>query len=311
MFDEKLNVIAMNPAVANLAFVSQAADGDGIGKNILDHVPDLNEGGRYQRYLNVIRTGEPFKADDVVLHPEAGAMHLNIRAFKVGSGLGLVISDVTEQRLAEEMQKQSEERYRTLWESLNDAITVIDIESKTVVYCNKRSARLFGFSSVEEAIKANLMDFILPEDHEFVLTRFTEDLWKEKRQRYEIRHRTKDGRIIWGSSLATRIEFNGRLAAIFSTRDITERRQVEEAWKESENRYKDLVDLLPLTVFEVDDKGHVIFMNRMGLESSGYSRKEIDEGFDVLQLLVPEDRQRGGDNLRNMLSGYASTGTEY
>ena len=90
-----------------------------------------------------------------------------------------------------------------------------------------------------------------------------------------------------------------------------ERKRVEEALQESERRFRDLADLLPQIVFEIDLKGNFIFVNRCAFELFGYTKDDIDKNLNNLQMLVPEDRERAKENTLRILSGEDSHGNEY
>jgi len=94
-------------------------------------------------------------------------------------------------------------------------------------------------------------------------------------------------------------------------RESVERKRAEEALTESESKYRELADLLPQTVFEVDERGNFTFANRYGFESYGYTRQDIDKGLNALQLFIPEDRERVMRNIRKILSGERCEGHEY
>ena len=99
LLDSHLNFVDINRA-AEVGF--GISKNEIIGKNIADIAPDVKETGRYDKYLKVIKTGEPFFIDDVVPHSKFGDMHIALRAFKVGDGLGIITTDITERRRAEE-----------------------------------------------------------------------------------------------------------------------------------------------------------------------------------------------------------------
>jgi PAS domain S-box-containing protein len=94
-------------------------------------------------------------------------------------------------------------------------------------------------------------------------------------------------------------------------RESLERKRAEEALKEGENKYRELADLLPQTVFELDERGNFTFANRHGFQSSGYTQEDIDKGLNALGLFIPEDRERLVHNIRKILSGKRSQGHEY
>jgi two-component system, sporulation sensor kinase E len=94
-------------------------------------------------------------------------------------------------------------------------------------------------------------------------------------------------------------------------RQSLECKRAEEALREGENKYRELADLLPQTVYELDERGNFTFANRYGFQSSGYTQEDIDKGLNALQLFIPEDRERVAQNMRKILSGEKSQGYEY
>ncbi len=100
LFDSELNYLMVNERGMKF-FSPETTEDEMIGKNILDIVPDLVETGRYDEYKKVIETGIPFSSDDVIPSSPFGDMFLNINAFKVGEGLGMITQDVTERKQAE------------------------------------------------------------------------------------------------------------------------------------------------------------------------------------------------------------------
>jgi hypothetical protein len=69
-----------------------------LGKNIVEFFPDIERTGRYQEYLNVIKTGKPLFIEDTGPHPGYGQRHFMVKAFKLGDGMGHIITDLTEHR---------------------------------------------------------------------------------------------------------------------------------------------------------------------------------------------------------------------
>jgi len=91
----------------------------------------------------------------------------------------------------------------------------------------------------------------------------------------------------------------------------TERKRAEEALRESEKRHRELTDFLPQTVFEADERGNLTFGNRNGFQSFGYTLEDFDKGLNALQMFIPEDRDRVGENIQRVLSGEELGGIEY
>ena len=106
--------------------------------------------------------------------------------------------------------------------------------------------------------------------------------------------------------------YNGGLFTgwIYIFEDITSRKNAEEHIKKSEKKYRDLADLLPQTVFETDLKGDLTFMNKYAFIMFGYSQMDMDNGLNILELLIEEDRQLSKAKIQKVLEGQV-TGDEY
>jgi PAS domain S-box-containing protein len=141
-----------------------------------------------------------------------------------------------ERRRAEEALQQSERNYRVLFESTLDGMFVIDAQTMRVVLANQNAANIYGFKSAEDAVGVNPLDYIHPDDRVRASRVIVEDLFeKDLRQIHEFRSTTEGGRDIWISVVGTRTEYQGKLAALISVRDITER-------KRSENKLQQLYE---------------------------------------------------------------------
>ncbi len=106
LFDANLNLVEINQASIKLIPAGRTRE-DFIGKNILELNPSARGTDRHRAYLRVLETGEPYVMDDVSLPPNLGGTRLSVKVFKVGSGLGMIHTDVT-------VQKEKEEHLRIL-----------------------------------------------------------------------------------------------------------------------------------------------------------------------------------------------------
>ncbi len=219
-----------------------------IGMNITDIVPEVKESGRYDRHMEVLRTGEPFVVEDFIPHPVFGDRHFVLQSFKAGENLGIIATDVTERMEAERSLKESEERYRTLAESSKDAIYVIAPE-EGFQYINPAFQELLGFTMEEVAGEGfDFMELVHVEDRKLIEERTRARLeGHEVPPIYEFRVITKAGEVrhVEASTVSlpgTPILVQGQL------RDITDRKKAEtrlkQAFEETKQRQQEVSALL-------------------------------------------------------------------
>jgi len=93
--------------------------------------------------------------------------------------------------------------------------------------------------------------------------------------------------------------------------DINERKLNEQRLRYSEQKYRELADTLPQTVFEMDAQGVLVYANKTGFQQFGYSQQDFEAGLNVLEMLVPQDRDRAGQNMARRLKGLPAENQEY
>jgi len=85
----------------------------------------------------------------------------------------------------------------------------------------------------------------------------------------------------------------------------------ETSLQESEVKYRELTDLLPQTVFEVDTRGRLTYANEFGFRAFGYTEADFKIGLNILDMLVPEQRERVGANIGRVMAGENVPTEEY
>jgi len=113
VLDSKLNYLDINKAALKITGLTKE---EVVGKSITDVEPDIKKTGRYNKYMEVLKTGNPFFVDDLVPHPKFGDIHLSLSAFKVGDRLGITIVDITDQKRTQEELKKHRDHLEQLVE---------------------------------------------------------------------------------------------------------------------------------------------------------------------------------------------------
>ncbi|MHC4623329.1 MAG: PAS domain S-box protein [Planctomycetota bacterium] len=242
LFDSHLNLVDVN-AVGLAMFPAAAKKRDVVGRNLVDLYPHEKETGRYDMYRQVIETGKPLFVDDVVPHADFGSFRLSVRAFKVGEGLGMIVTDISESKRTEEALRESEGRYKTLFEGSAEGIVVADVETKKFLYANPAMCRMLGYSE-NELKQLGVSDIHPREALEHVISEFEAQARGEKTLAPNIPCLRKDGRIIYADINTARVLINARACNVGFFADITERRVAEEAQRETEQKYRRIVESL-------------------------------------------------------------------
>lgn len=92
---------------------------------------------------------------------------------------------------------------------------------------------------------------------------------------------------------------------------MTQRVRAERALQESEERFRDLAESLPLTVFEMDLQGRFTYVNRAALEKFGYTQQDVEAGLTMAQVIVPGDREKARQVMARRLRGSVDGYVEY
>jgi PAS domain S-box-containing protein len=167
-------------------------------------------------------------------------------------------------------------KFRTIVERSIQGIVII--QDFRVVYSNQAFARISGYSKKElrSLTPTQVEKMIHPDQRALVWGRMRDRLQGQKAaSRYEFKGFRKDGTIRWLEMVANRIEHEGKPAVLGAIIDITERKIAEEKLRESEERYKRIIDLAPDGIVTSDLKGVITSCNSSFLEQTGLSKNKI------------------------------------
>jgi diguanylate cyclase (GGDEF)-like protein/PAS domain S-box-containing protein len=202
-----------------------------------------------------------------------------------------IFRDVTERKRAEEALKESEQRFRAIFESASDGILIANVETKKFYLGNKMICQMLGYD--QEKIKdLTVMDIHPEKDLPHVLNQFEKLAKGEIILTENIPVKRKDGSVFYVDINTSWITLSGKsyIAGIF--RDITERKMTAEALRESEERYRTIFEDSREAIYISSREGKFIDFNQSALDLFGFAREEMT-GLDVLQIYVdPADRYK-------------------
>ncbi len=194
-----------------------------------------------------------------------------------GGRLFAVARDITERKKAEEELRESEALFKAVFNNAGIGISISD-KDMNLSMVNNRMAEMFGVSK-DELIEESFEGLIPPEDLAPGRERLKSFFEGEKDlYRIEKRYNRKDGSILWVDLSISPIKDKdgNNVASIGMMADITDRKQSEEALRDSEERYRMMFDHAGVGILVVDaETGRNIAFNREAYEMLGYTRNEF------------------------------------
>jgi PAS domain S-box-containing protein len=207
------------------------------------------------------------------------------------TGFRGLVRDNSERKRAEDALKKSEEYFRAITENASDIILVVD-KKGTITYASPSVERILGLKP-EELIGKSSLDLIVPEDfqraiHDFGRAVLTEGILVPNA--FRVRHKDGSERVLEG--VGKNIFENAPVAGfVMNVRDVTDHRRVEQAMRESEKKYRTIIETMQEGYYEVDIKGNLTFFNESMREILGYEREEL-LGMNNRQYLDEENANK-------------------
>lgn len=215
--------------------------------------------------------------------------------------------DITERKKAERALRKSEEKYSTLVESSLTGI-YIDQHGK-VAFANNRFAEIYGYSR-NEVLGMDTRNLVHPDDRQLTNNIRTKRLKGERAPaEYQARGLTRSGEVIWIARRNTAIKYNGKPAVLGNIVDITERKRAEEDLRDSEERYRTVLEGSPDPVVVYDMEGRCIYVNPAFTSLFGWAPQELlgkkldyvpDENWPETQMMI--DKALAGESFSGVES---------
>jgi PAS domain S-box-containing protein len=200
-------------------------------------------------------------------------------------------------RQVEEALRESEEKYRNLVERANDGIAIL--QDTLYRYVNPRLGMILGYS-VDELVGTSFTGYVAPEELPRLVDRYQRRMaGRDVEQIYESAVKRRDGRIVPVEINAGLISYGGRPADLVIIRDITERKQTEEALRRSEERYALAQRAAGIGSWDWDITTGALHWSAEVEPVFGFEAGGFDGTYEAfLQCIHPEDRQRVEDSVR-------------
>ena len=264
--DKDLRYTYWNKASEKLVGISAK---DAIGKSIFELFPDNEETRRAVRiYQAVLKLGHPQTFVNEY-HLRGKKSFFEISAYPSKDGLSVFAKDITERKRMEENLRESEEKFRNLAEQSPNMIFIN--KKGRVVYANERCEEVMGYKREDfYSPDFNFFTLVAPEFTETVKAAFNRHTRNKEVVPYEYALITKEGKIIEAILTTKLIQYEGDRAILGIVTDISERKRAEEVLKESEEKFRSVIENASIPIFFTDFKGNVLACNKRVAELTGY-----------------------------------------
>ncbi len=288
--DENQRVILFNNAAEKMFGVSAAeAIGQPVERFIpeefreahREHIAAFNKTNVTRRAMGALGSIRGLRADGSEFPIEASISQVESAGQKLFT---VILRDISERLRAEEALRESEERYRELFENANDIIYTLDLEGN-ITSLNKAGERITGYSR-EEMLGKPIAQIIAPEYVETMREMMTRKMAGEKITTYDLQIITSDGRRLTLEVSSRLIYEQGKPVGIQGiARDVTERKLAEQA----ASFLASIVESSDDAIFGKTLDGIILSWNAGAEKMYGYTADEI-KGKHV-SVLAPEDRK--------------------
>ncbi|MEA5112957.1 MAG: PAS domain S-box protein [Geobacteraceae bacterium] len=203
-----------------------------------------------------------------------------------------IVHDISERIKAQEALRISEDNYRTIFDSVTDAIFVHDMETGRILEINSMACEMFGYTRDDFPMLSPEMTSAMysPFDHEEALHRVHEAA-AGTLQCFEWKARHRDGHVFMVEVNLKKVALKGENRLLAVVRDITESKQTEDALRESEARFRSLVEATSDWIWEVDSNFRFTYASPKVNDLLGFKPAEII-GKTLFDFILEEDREK-------------------
>ncbi len=236
-----------------------------------------------------LRDHQPFGSEYRIIFPggETRTIYSRGEVIKDESGRAIkmrgTVEDITEHNQTKKALEQSERDYRTVFEQAHDAIIVFAPEQEIILEVNQRACEIYGFNR-SEFIGMSLET--LSKNPAHGKEKVKETLEVGDHLNFETVQYRKDGSEMFLEINASKIIYQGQQAIITINRDVTERKQAEEALRASEEKFRSLAQTALDAIISANSRNQIISWNKGAEIMFGYSEEEALG--QPLTMLMPE-----------------------
>ncbi len=245
-----------------------------IGRKLCELIP-ASRRTFFNKYAQVVSTGMPLEEEIPIDTPEIKAKWLRQQVVKVGDGIAISSRDVTAWKEVGDQLRESEYRYRQLFEANPHPMWVYDIATLRFLMVNDAAAQHYGYTR-DEFLAMTIADIRPAGDIPRLLENIAQIEDGKTVEAGVWRHRKKDGALIDVDITSHVFYLGATRAEMVLAHDVTAQRVADAERRRSEGKFKALFEQAPVGVITLDpETGMPLEFNDIAHEQLGYSREEF------------------------------------
>ena len=294
LVDSNGQIVDINAATENI-FGFERGDLIGFKLAELYTVPAANKIPMNKAFDQLLKDGI-FGPEDIQIYDKhKNLIWVNVIASKIEIEKKIFIQvltqDISQRKILEQEVRESEKRYRGLYEASPNSLTVTDSKG-IILNVNSATEKIFGYTK-QEVIGKSYTDLGIysPEQIEIFKNNFKEALAGKKIESLDIKIKRKDGTFAWINLQNSLKKINDEILIEGIAQDITYRKNAEKKLRESEEKYRNLADSLPEVIFELDLSFIITYTNSIASKKFGYTSEEFKKGMNIFDFVPPKDKE--------------------
>jgi PAS domain S-box-containing protein len=287
--------INVNKAFENLTGLKNV-----IGRNVSEIIPGIKDSSPelLEKYGRAALTGKPEKFE---IYLDLLNIWFSISVFSPEKEYFIAVFDViTERRMAEEAIKEAELKFRTIFDSASEGILLARSNGRTFSTANNRMCKMLGYTE-EELLKLGVSDIHPEETLPYVIDQFEKLVRKEISIASDIPVMKKDRTVFFADVSGSPLTIAGNEYLLGMFRDITERKQAEEALRETRDYLENLLSFANAPIIVWNTEFEITRFNIAFERVSGYSMKDVVGKH--LEMLFPAESRKSCLALATPTSG--------
>jgi len=305
---DAVRFVSVNPVMAQMFGYESPAE---MVQSVLDVTQELGlDPARRDEALGLLRKEGVLENFETLVRRKDGSeiwTSASVRAIRDANGefayLDGIVQDITERKRAEHALKESESEMRALFASMTDVIIVFDAQGRHLKIAPTKAPHFY--KPAAERIGKTIHEIFPKEKADFFLAQIRRALEQGSTHRVEYSLSINEREGWYEGSISPMTEDS----VIWVAHDITERKQAEDALRESEERYRDIVENAHDIIYSHDLQGRYTSMNEAGAQITGYTREEA-LALDITKTVAPEYAEKARDMIRKKLAGEKVTAYE-